>query len=165
MAAGVVTDGNHLQALVGEQLGSPASHVAEALDSYCAFFRLFAELLNGEHGIEHDAPAGSRHAAFGTTKVERLAGYHPRGITIDAAVFVENPGHFPAAGSHVGGGNVGIFAENVLQHAGVGAGNALKLVNRADFGVQGNAAFGTAIGKPHKRALEGHPAGEGLYFI
>ena len=143
-AAGHVGDGDDLRPPGHGLQRGPRADVAEALDGDAA--ALDAPALGLQVGVEHldAAPPGGLLAARRAAEGHRLAGDDGRRVALHPAVGVHHPGHGLGVGADVGGGDVPVGAEDVVDDADEAPGQALQLRRRQRRGVDLDAALGPA---------------------
>ena len=128
VAAAHVADGDDLALGLAEELGRVRADVAEALDrdaaSPCGLRPQPAERLERE---DADAAAGRLLAAGDAVQLDRLAGDHAGVEAVVLAVLVHDPGHHLGVGAHVGGGDVDVGADEVVDLVDELAGEPLQL--------------------------------------
>ena len=113
-SAGLVADGDDLVLRLVEELGGVRADIAKALQGDARLLRLAVEMREQLEGENADAAAGRFFAALDAIVLDRLA--RDAG-GIEAVIFfplVANPGHLAPGGAHVGGRNVVVRAEDVV---------------------------------------------------
>ena len=114
--------------------------------------------------ILHTAP-GCLDAAMDATRIERLAGDAGSGIDVGRvhpAILIDDPGHFPLPGAHVGRGHVLGRVDQVTlgELIGKAAGDELHFVLLPLARVDPEPALRAAERHFNQRALVGHQRGK-----
>ena len=84
---------------------------------------------------------------------------------MDLAVFVHDPGHGLGVGAQIGGGDVAIGAQDVLNVLGIAPGNRIKLPFAERQGIQLDATLGAPEWQVEQRGLPGHQHGQSADFV
>ena len=111
-----------------EDAGGVAADVAEALDDIAGvadFLAVGAQQLFA--GDDH-AAAGGLVAADRAEQIYRLTGDHAGMEAVELAVLVHDPRHDLGVGIDVGGGNVDMVADQIMDAGDELAGQALQLM-------------------------------------
>ena len=100
-------------------------------------------------------------------ELDRLAGDARRVEAVKLGVFVHDPGHHLGVGAHVGGGDVLVGADEVVDLLDELAGQPLELAAGELAGVAVHPPLAAAEGRSTTRGLPGHQAGQraGLVLV
>ena len=131
-----VGDGDDLGPLLVQEPGGEAADVAVTLDGEGRAGDRPAEPREHLAGDDRDAVAGGRLAAGRAVQLDGLAGDAGRGEAVELAVLVHDPGHDLGVGADVGGGDVLVRADEVVDLLGEPAGQPLQLARESLVGSQ-----------------------------
>ncbi len=156
ITAAVIAESDDTKAGFVEEFCRVRADVAESLDRDPRVDRLAAQ--PHEHLVRQDAdPAPGRFfAPWQPVQFDRFAGDAGGAVAVILGVLIHEPAHHFGIGSHVGGRNVGIGSDDVVDIVDEAACDQLQLA-RAEFRrVDGQSPFGAAIGKIDDGRLPGH---------
>src|SRR5690606_36174702 len=112
-----------------------------------------AEYLEGENS---DTTAGGFLAAWDAVEFNRLARYHARIKPVIFSVLVHDPGHHRMIGPHVGGGDIGVRADEYVYLIDKLSRETLPLSQAEFLGIDSDAPFRPAVGDIHHGRLPRH---------
>ena len=117
--------------------------------------------------IDGDAVAGGGLAAGRAVELDRLAGDAGRVEAVELGVLVHDPGHHLGVGADVGGGDVLVGADEVVDLLDELAGQPLELAPRELARVAVDPPLAAAEGEVDDGRLPGHQAGQrpGLVLV
>src|SRR5439155_24138665 len=113
-AASLIAHGEDLVLRCVQELGGVRADVAEALQGDPRLLRLAPQVRKKLEGDDAHAAASRVLAAFDAVMLDRLAG--DAGLIEAVILFplIANPGHLAPRSAHVGGGNVLVRPEDVV---------------------------------------------------
>jgi len=150
---------------VVEEAGREGADVAEALQRDAGAGDPPAEAREQLERERAHAAAGGLLAAGDAVVVDRLAGDAGRGEPVVFAVLRHDPGHHVGRGAHVGGRDVDVGSEQVVDRVDEPAGHPLEFAPRELGGVEGDAPLRAAVGEVDDGRLPGHQGGEGPHLV
>ena len=158
---GMVLNGHHLGAGLGQQFGGHTTHVAETLHDDACAIQGQTHVAGSLTGGEEHAAAGGLDAAQRAAQFDRLAGDDTGdGGTLVGRIGVHHPGHDLAVGVHVRRRDVLGRPDDHADLAGVAAGELFQLIGRQLLRIDADTALGTTVGDVDGRVLDRHPCRE-----
>ena len=159
IGAGRIADGHDLAIGFVQKLGRVPADVAEALNGDRRAVALARDALSSL-SVRMPTPRPVASSRPGSRSLDRLAGDDGRIEAVVLAVLVHDPGHHAMVGAHVGGRDVGVGADDVVDLVDELAREPLELDDAELAGVDRDAALGAAVGNVHDGGLPGHQRGQ-----
>ena len=166
VAAGHVGDADDLAAPFGENAAAIEPTLPKPCTITLVCCGLQAHVLHlGERG-ERDPAARRFHATPEPPISSGLPGHDAGdGLAHVHRVGVHEPRHDLRGGADVGRRDILIGPDDLDQFGGVAAGDALEFGGGKLVGIARHPALGAAVRQVDRRALPGHPEGQGRYFV